>query len=130
MSGIDYLLDTNFILGLLKSTPEATALVADVRMNVRQCGYSAVTRMELLGFPGLNRAEESLIRHKLAMLTYLPINIAVEDVAIQLRRAHKIKLPDAIIAATTLTFGATLLTFDRSLKKIVDKEMSRETSES
>ena len=33
MSGIDYLLDTNFILGLLKSNPETLALINDRQIN-------------------------------------------------------------------------------------------------
>ena len=52
MNGIDYLLDTNFILGLLKSSPAALAQIEDRSIGVQQCGYSAISRMELLGFPG------------------------------------------------------------------------------
>lgn len=51
MNGIKYLLDTNFILGLLKATPEVLAVVTDRDLLASSCAYSAVTRMELLGFP-------------------------------------------------------------------------------
>ena len=61
MNGIDYLLDTNFILGLLKSNPDTLALINDSRIGLQQCAYSAITRMELLGFPGITTTEESLI---------------------------------------------------------------------
>ena len=88
MNGIDYLLDTNFILGLLKSSPDTLALINDRRIGAQQCAYSAITRMELLGFPGITSAEELLIQDRLARLTYLPISPAVEDVAIRLRRTR------------------------------------------
>ena len=51
MNGINYLLDTNFILGLLKSNPDTLALINDSRIGLQQCAYSAIARMELLGFP-------------------------------------------------------------------------------
>ena len=124
MNGIDYLLDTNFILGVLKSAPEALALIKNRQIKSHQCAYSAVTRMELLGFPGITGTEESLIRERLAHLTYLPISPVVEDSAIRLRRTYRIKLPDAIIASTALAAGAELLTFDRPLQNVLAQEMT------
>ena len=69
MSGIKYLLDTNFILGLLKSQAEILVEIQQLKLTAGQCAYSAVTRMERLGFTGISRDEETLIRHKLARLT-------------------------------------------------------------
>ena len=77
--------------------------------------------MELLGFPGISREEESLIRQKLERLRYLPLTRAVEDVVISLRQTHKVKLPDAIIAATALCAGLELLTLDKHLQSVVQK---------
>lgn len=118
MSGIRYLLDTNFILGLLKSQPAVLAEIAARKLSIAECAYSAVTRMELLGFPDISREEESLIRQKLERLTYLPLTRAIEDVVIGLRQTHKIKLPDAMIAATALCFGVELLTLDKHLQTV------------
>lgn len=53
MSGIDYLLDTNFILGMLKSSLQVIERLQTMPISSGQCAYSAVTRMELLGFPQL-----------------------------------------------------------------------------
>ena len=128
MNGLDYLLDTNFILGLLKSNPDTLALINERQIESHQCAYSAITRMELLGFPGITRAEESLIQYKLERLTYLPITLMVEDVAIRLRRTRKVKLPDAIIAASALVVGAEVLTFDRQLLNIVAEELASQVT--
>ena len=124
MNGIDYLLDTNLILGLLKSDPDTLALIGQRLIEARQCAYSAITRMELLGFPGILPAERSLILGKLAQLTYVPISLAVEDEAIRLRCAHRIKLPDAIIAATALLLDSQLLTHDKSLEGVLALEIA------
>ncbi len=122
MSGIDYLLDTNFILGLLKSNPETSAWIDERQIRVSQCAYSAITRMELLGYPGITPSEVQLIEAKLALLTYLPLTMKVEDIAIRLRRTHRVKLPDAIIAASALAVGAELLTFDVQLRRLMAQE--------
>lgn len=119
MSGIKYLLDTSCILGLLKATPEVLDLVAQRTLLASECAYSAITRMELLGYPGITAAEEQLIVDRLSKFTYRAITIEVEDGAIALRRARKVKLPDAIIAATAIHHGLELLTFDIALLSIV-----------
>jgi predicted nucleic acid-binding protein len=119
MSGIEYLLDTNFILGMLKSTPTVTEVLNTRPLLASQCAYSAVTRMELLGFSGITLEEESLIRSVLEKFTYLPIDSAVEDMAIQLRRSRRVKLPDALIAATVLCHGLQLLSMDLGLQSVI-----------
>ena len=48
MSGIKFLLDTNFILGLLKSQPVVLEEVALRHLSIAECAYSAITRIELL----------------------------------------------------------------------------------
>jgi len=121
MSGTKLLLDTNFIIGLLKSDPAVLAEVSTRTVAIAECSYSAITRMELLGFPGISRDEESIIRQKLERLRYLPLTRAIEDVVISLRQARKIKLPDAVIAATAICAGAELLTLDKHLQSIVQK---------
>ena len=88
MSGVKFLLDTNFILGMLKSSPIVLGMLAGKHLTAGQCAYSAVTRMELLGFPGITPDEESLIRSTLEQFRYLAITFDIEERAIQLRRAR------------------------------------------
>jgi predicted nucleic acid-binding protein len=118
MNGIKYLLDTNCILGLLKATPEVLEMVSRRTLLASECAYSAVTRMELLGYPGITAAEERLIGDRLSKFTYRPITTAIEDLTIALRRARKVNLPDAIIAATAIHHDLELLTFDIALLSI------------
>ena len=90
MSEIKFLLDTNFILGLLKSQPVVLDEVALCKLSISECGYRAVTRRQLLGFPGIS-----------------------------LRQTRKGKLPDAIISATALCAGIELSTLDKHLQSVV-----------
>lgn len=119
MSGTKYLLDTSFILGILKSDDQVLAEFSARLIMAGECSYSAITRMELLGFHGITQEEETLINQKLQHFCYLPLTKDIEDRVISLRQTRKIKLPDAIIAATALCSGAELLTLDQRLLAVV-----------
>ena len=73
-------------------------------------GFSAITRLEVLGFPGLTAADDKTLRELLAQFEEVPVLPAVIDEAIELRRLYKIKSPDAIIAATALLQEAEVVT--------------------
>lgn len=119
MSGIKYLLDTNFILGLLKATPEVIDIISQHDVLTSNCAYSAITRMELMGYLGISAEEEKLIKDRLSNFRYLPITSEIEDMAIAFRRTRKMKLPDAIIAATAKHHGLELLSLDKALVTIL-----------
>jgi len=118
MSGVKYLLDTNVIIGLFNRTQDALQMLAARNLRSNECGYSAITRMELLGYPGITGEEETAIRRLLSRLSYLPLTRDIEDTAIPVRRARRVKLPDAIIAATAKVHGLELLTLDKELEAI------------
>lgn len=118
MSGIKYLLDTNFILGILKSDVLVLEEISSRQILAGECSYSAITRMELLGFHRITQKEEILIKRKLENFTYIPLTKCIEDKVINLRQSRKIKLPDAIIAATALYSNIELLTMDKHLLTI------------
>ena len=59
MSGIDHLLDTNVVIGLLKGAEPALALMQQSGLIMARTGVSQITRMELLGFPALGEQEEA-----------------------------------------------------------------------
>ncbi len=119
MSGNKYLLDTNFILALFKSNPIVIEELFSRQVYSSECFYSVVTRMELLGYPGITDGEESFIKEKLNHFTHCTLTSEIENRVIELRRKRKIKLPDAIIAATALSLKLELLTLDKHLLSVV-----------
>lgn len=118
MSGAKCLLDTNVVIGLLKQQAAAIELTEAHQLDSGQVAISQITRMELLGFPGLPEAEEQRIQGFLQSCLVLLIDEAVEQQAIQLRRSGNCKLPDAIIVATAQVHQLTLLTLDQRLEKL------------
>ncbi len=79
---------------------------------------SVVTEIELLSYPSLDAAEEERIRTFLSEITVVELTREVKEAAIQLRRQHSLKLPDAIIAATASSLEAELLTNDHKLSQL------------
>lgn len=121
MNGIEWLLDTNMVIGLLKAHAPAVALAEERGLELSRAAASQITRMELLGFPGLTGDEENSIRNFLGSCRVIPIEDAIEIKAIELRRAGHLKLPDAIIAATAITYRLHLLTLDQRMLDLFEK---------
>ena len=115
MSGIKYLLDTNISIGLLKRNPVVLDLFKIKQIKIHECGYSAITRMELLSYSALSMQEKQAIELLLSRMIYLAITSAIENETIEFRRIHKTKLPDSIIAATAKHYELKLLTLDKKL---------------
>ena len=115
MSGLEWLLDTNIVIGVLKQYPPAVALFEEKGLVLGRAAVSQITRMELLGYPQLAASEEVVIRDFLGQCLTIAIDDRIESAAIHLRRTASCKLPDAIIAATALVYHLDLLTLDRRL---------------
>jgi len=114
-----YLLDTNVIIGILANKPDAVSATSGNGIQPGDCAYSAITRMELLGFAEITAQETNDIGELLARMVYLPLTSAIEDSAISLRRQRKVKLPDAIIAATASVHSLELISADKDLCALV-----------
>jgi predicted nucleic acid-binding protein len=115
MSGIEFLLDTNIVIGLLKGHAPAIALAEEAGLSLDKAAVSQISRMELLGFPKLTDEEDGAIRAFLSACQVFLLDERIEAEAIRLRRSGAFKLPDAIVAATALTASLRLLTLDQRL---------------
>ena len=66
-------------------------------------------KIEALGFEAQPVAMQAL-QDFISYMTVLPLTDEIAEKTIQLRKANKIKLPDAVIAATALVHHLTLIT--------------------
>ncbi len=106
-----YLLDTNAVIYLMSG--RLAFPLPDGRYSV-----SIITEIELLSFSGISAWEEQKIRDLLFLLDRVHLTDTVRDETIRLRRKNRLKLPDAIIAASALIHDAVLLTNDQSFSSI------------
>jgi predicted nucleic acid-binding protein len=54
MSGVEFLLDTNMVIGLFKGHMPAVTLAEQSGLALYETALSQITRMELLGYPQPN----------------------------------------------------------------------------
>jgi predicted nucleic acid-binding protein len=110
----DYLLDTNTVIDYLEAKLPASALdKLDVIINER-AKISIVTKMELLGWLGATDEDLHQIVEFVQDAYVIGLDDDITEVTINIRRQHRIKLPDAVIAATALAFDLTLITNNES----------------
>jgi predicted nucleic acid-binding protein len=71
---------------------------------------ASVTRIEALGFAGISAEEETAIHDFINSSPIYALDDEVIEQAIQLRQQQKMKLGDAIIAATAVAYCIPLVT--------------------
>ena len=77
-----------------------------------------ITELELLGFKGLPYEQIPIIEDFLGDVNILGIDSDTKSIVISLRKKYSIKLPDAIIAASSIKVGLSILTADKGFGKI------------
>jgi len=78
--------------------------------GIEWCGFSAMSRLEVLGYARLTADEENRLLQMFAQFHELPVTDEVIARAILVRREFRLKTPDAVIAATALLTNADLVT--------------------
>ena len=106
--GMNMLVDSNVIIDYVSNRiPEKSAKQLDNYFN-SNFSVSIISKIEVLGFNTLDYEMEQLESFiQLSSIVYM--DEAVADKTIEIRRMKRIKLPDAIIAATALVQNCILL---------------------
>lgn len=111
-----FLIDTNIVIATLgnKLPPDGAAFIKTVPPNI-----SVITQIELLGWHGIVASDLVLLTDFVNKATIFPLDPSIVQQTIILRQYHKIKTPDAIIAATALIHGLTLVSRNVSDFKLI-----------
>ena len=72
--------------------------------------------MELLEKKGITKEEIQRLQETLSDVTIIDFSKAIKILAIDLKQSYSFKLPDAIIAATSIYFNLPLITADKQFK--------------
>lgn len=109
--GVKYLWDTNTAIYYLQQQfpPQAEKFIDDLLLQEQPC-ISAITEIELLCWRTAAEKDieviHNFINDALVIELERPIKLKTADI----RKQHKIRLPDAIIAATGIIYDLTLIT--------------------
>ena len=114
MRGKKIILDSNIIIYLSQNRILTDDLIKDKNYYF----ISAITYMEVLGYKFDSIDEEKIVRDLLNLFTIIYIDKKITGKVIEIRKQNKIKLPDAIICATAISYKATLFSNDKKLEKV------------
>lgn len=79
---------------------------------------SVIGEIELLGWHKITTDETAIIRNLLDNCFIIELIPAIKEIAIRLKQKNKLKLPDAVVAATAIHLNVALLTADKAMAKI------------
>lgn len=111
------LFDTNILIDYLNGIPAAKTEL-DRYTDKAGKAISVITWMEVL--VGTTPETDNATRGFLADFQSLAIDAAVASRSVEIRKSHKIKLPDAIVWATAQVHGRILVT--RNTKDFAEDE--------
>ena len=115
MSGRDnVLVDTNIVIYGVGGNYKIRSLLEGKTLFI-----SVITEMELLGNPFKTEREKYLIRDFISNCFSLNIDSEIKEKTIAIRKKLRIRLPDAIIAATSIVHKLPLITVDRDFGKLL-----------
>ena len=100
------LLDTNILIYLAQPGGEKL----ETEFAKLSPATSLIARVEALGFHRITAEERGRLDKLFAWVEVLPVSDAVAEAAILLRQARRMKLGDALIAATALLYELPLVT--------------------
>lgn len=98
---MSYVFDSNILIYQLSATLSAQGEEL-LRTGLLHGGaYSMISRIEIMGYP---QSPEELTKadQLLRGLREIPLNDSVAALAINIRQHRKVKIPDAIVAATAI----------------------------
>ena len=118
MSGIEYLIDTNILIYILQGKPQVKYFAESEVLTI-----SFITEMEILGKYQIPESERRIIENALRHCYIIEIDDRIKQSAINIKQQNRMKLPDAIIAATAIKNNIALVTADKGFKNIADLDL-------
>lgn len=105
-----YALDTNAIVYYAQNEAQAVARIETLFASSVPIYVSAASVIEAFSPSFLPESERIAIEEILRGLTFVPVDMSIARQSAQLRSTHRLKLGDAMIAATALFTASTLVT--------------------
>ena len=103
------LLDTNCVIYYLNGVlPQSAKDALNVRLTI-EANISVISKIELLGYSPLRNASMQPVQNFVDNATVFPLDEIIVQKTIEIRRIKKIKLPDAVIAATAVIYGFEII---------------------
>lgn len=108
--GVKYIWDTNTVIYYLQQqfSPSAEKFM-DKLVNEARPVISSITEIELLCWKSATEKDLEVLHNFIDDALVIELEQPIKYKTADIRKKHKIKLPDAIIAATALVYELTLV---------------------
>ena len=113
MNGNKLLVDTNAVLYVLGGDETLASF-----LNGKELYLSIISELELLSYKKITQKEVKAITAFLSELKIVNIYEEVKKNTIEIRKSTNLKLPDCIIAATSITLNIPLISSDKQLSSV------------
>jgi predicted nucleic acid-binding protein len=107
--GQEYLIDSNVIIGYLAGQIPSSGMEIVSGIVSNRPNISVISKIEILRFNDTPE-NETILEEFINISKVYPLSNNVVELTVKLCKQNKIKLPDAIIAATALLEDLTLVT--------------------
>ncbi|NJF26064.1 type II toxin-antitoxin system VapC family toxin [Thermococcus sp. Bubb.Bath] len=104
------MIDTNILIYYLADAIPTEEIPKIEKILKESFNISIITKIEFLGWKGHTPEGFEKSKEFISFAHVIPLTDDIAELAIELRRRKSIKLPDAVIAATALKYGYTLVT--------------------
>jgi len=105
--------DTNVLIRVFEGDEAAIALTDDQVVHV-----SVVTEMEMQCKPHQSADERAIIQEMLRECVVIELSASIKQWAIRILRATRLKLLDAVVAASAIELALPLLTGDEKFSSV------------
>ena len=109
------LIDTNVISRYFNNSLDSNLVSI---LETSSFKISVITRIELLSWDKYNAKQLELLTDFVSNCDIVSLDDNIIVKTIELRRKYKLKIPDAIIAASALLSNATLISLDNDFKNV------------
>jgi len=110
------MVDTNVLIHHWAGDARTMKLLKGVHLYA-----SFVTEIETLGFHGYSIRERALVAQDLGKVNIIDMSAVIKSIAIELCAEHRMKLADALIAATAISLNIPLVTEDKHFNRLKEE---------
>jgi len=118
MNGVECIVDTNILIHLQNNVPQIVGFIDGKIVFI-----SFVSELEILSKHGLTAKQEKEAQSMIDDCIVIDMNEKIKKQAIAIRKKYQVKLPDAIIAATAISYELPLITCDKGFKNIPELDL-------
>ena len=118
MSGNKLFVDTNILIYLLNGDSDISKI-----LDGKELVISVISELELKSFPNVTQTESAIIDSLVEECQVINLNQEIKKLAIEIRRTRKMKLPDAIVAASAYYSKLPIFTADKEFEKLEELDV-------